>query len=155
MDQLVAMGVNATTLHYVYNDQTCRDGELLLIDAGGEYNFFTADITRVYPVNGKFTDTQKRIYQKMLTMQKDLVNEVKPGQTREDLQKMAINVLTEVLLDEKLIKGKKDELIEKKRVFQILPSRYWSLALVWMFMMRGQLKLAVSPADWSLEWYLP
>ncbi len=118
---IVATGVNATTLHYVYNDQTCRDGELLLIDAGGEYNFFTADITRVYPVNGKFTDTQKRIYQKMLTMQKDLVNEVKPGQTREDLQKMAINVLTDILLDEKLIKGKKDELIEKKEYFKFYP----------------------------------
>ncbi|MCB0349621.1 MAG: aminopeptidase P family protein [Bdellovibrionales bacterium] len=118
---ILATGSNATTLHYVYNDQVCRDGELLLIDAGGEFNYFTADITRVYPVNGKFNDTQKRVYQKMLTLQKDLVAQVKPGQTREGLQKMAISALTDILLDEKLLKGKREELIEKKEYFKFYP----------------------------------
>lgn len=118
---ILATGANATTLHYVYNDQVCRDGELLLIDAGGEFNYFTGDITRVYPVNGKFNHTQKRVYQKMLTMQKNLVEAVKPGQTREALQKLAIDGLTDILLDEKLIKGTKAELIEKKEYFKFYP----------------------------------
>jgi Xaa-Pro aminopeptidase len=111
---IMASGASATTLHYVYNDQPCKDGDLFLIDAGGEYNFYTGDITRVYPVNGKFSPTQKRIYQKMLDLQKSLVASVKPGVTRDNLQKMAISTITEILIDEKILKGRKEDLIEKK-----------------------------------------
>lgn len=118
---IVATGANATTLHYVFNDQTCRDGELLLVDAGGEYNYYSGDITRVYPVNGKFSSTQRRVYQRMLDLQKSLVNMVKPGFTREGLQKQAISMLTDLMIDEKLLKGKKDDLIENKEYFKFYP----------------------------------
>lgn len=118
---IVASGANATTLHYVFNDQVCREGELLLVDAGGEYNYYTADITRTYPVGGKFSPTQKRVYQKMLDLQKTIIDNVKPGQTREGLQKMTIAGLTDILIDENLLKGKREELIEKKEYFKFYP----------------------------------
>ncbi len=111
---IVASGENATTLHYNFNDQTCRDGDLLLLDAGGEFNYFSGDITRVFPVNGRFSETQKRIYQKVLNVQKELVAMVKPGVSREGLQRETISKLTDVMIDEKLLKGRKDDLIEKK-----------------------------------------
>lgn len=111
---ILAGGVNATTLHYTFNDQELKDGDMFLIDAGGEYNYYTADITRGYPVNGKFTADQKRVYQKVLDIQKNLVAAVKPGQTREGLQKMTIESLTEVMIDEGLLRGKKADLIENK-----------------------------------------
>lgn len=118
---IVAAGANATTLHYVFNDQVCRDGEMLLVDAGGEFNFYTGDITRTYPINGKFNSTQKRVYQKILTLQKQLVSLVKPGQSREGLQKEAVAGLTDILIDEKVLKGKKEDLIEKKEYFKYYP----------------------------------
>ncbi len=118
---IVASGASATTLHYVFNDQVCRDGEILLVDAGGEYNFYTSDITRSYPVNGKFNSAQKRVYQKVLDLQKQLVANVKPGQTREGLQKISIAGLTEIMIDEKLLKGRKEELIEKKEYLRFYP----------------------------------
>jgi Xaa-Pro aminopeptidase len=111
---IVASGANATTLHYVYNDQPCRDGEVLLVDAGGEYNFYSADITRSFPVSGKFSVAHKRVYQKVLDLQKNLVAMVRPGVTRELLQKEAISVLTDIMIDEKLLKGRKEDLLEKK-----------------------------------------
>lgn len=70
---IVASGANACTLHYVFNDQVCRDGDLLLIDAGAEARYYTGDITRTYPVNGKFTAAQRKVYDRVLEVQKDLV----------------------------------------------------------------------------------
>jgi Xaa-Pro aminopeptidase len=118
---IVATGANATTLHYVFNDEVCRDGDLLLVDAGGEYGFYTGDITRTYPVNGRFNPTQKRVYQKVLDLQKKLVAMVKPGQTREGLQKETIAGLVDILLEEGLLKGKKQDLIDGKEYFKFYP----------------------------------
>lgn len=111
---IVASGANATTLHYVFNDQPCKDGDILLVDAGAEYNYYTGDITRSYPVNGKFSTAQKRVYSKILDLQKKIVNDVKPGETREGLQKKTIDGLVDVLIDENLLKGPKADIIEKK-----------------------------------------
>lgn len=111
---IVATGANATTLHYVFNDQTCKDGDILLIDAGGEYNYYTADITRSYPVSGKFSPAQKRVYSKILDVQKMLVSAVKPGETREGLQKKAISGLVDIMIDENLLRGPKADIIENK-----------------------------------------
>ncbi len=111
---IVATGANATTLHYTFNDRPCRDGDMLLIDAGAEFNYYTGDITRTYPVNGKFSATQKRVYNKVLEIQKGLVASVKPGETREGIQKRTIDQLTDVMIDERLLKGNKADLIEKK-----------------------------------------
>lgn len=111
---IFATGNNATTLHYVFNDQTLKDGDMFLIDAGGEYNYYSADITRTYPVNGKFNTAQKRLYSKMLDLQKSLVAQVKPGVTREGLQERAIDRVTEIMIEEKLLKGDKAKLIAEK-----------------------------------------
>jgi Xaa-Pro aminopeptidase len=111
---IVASGASATTLHYTFNDQVCKDGEMLLIDAGGEYNYYTGDITRAYPVNGKFTSAQKRVYNKVLDVQKKLISAVKPNETREGLQKKTIDMLVDVMIDENLLTGPKADLLEKK-----------------------------------------
>lgn len=109
---IVASGKNATTLHYVFNDQECKAGDVILIDAGAEYNFFTGDITRSYPVNGKFTSVQKEFYNHVLTVQKNIINMVKPGIAHKTLQDTTIEMLTTAMLDLKLLKGKKEELIK-------------------------------------------
>jgi Xaa-Pro aminopeptidase len=109
---IVASGNSATTLHYNFNDQVCRDGELLLIDAGGEYNYFTSDITRTFPVNGKFTDAQAEVYSAVLDVQLKIIDMIKPGALFKDLQEAGTNLLTEKMLELGLLTGRKETLIE-------------------------------------------
>ncbi len=108
---IVASGNAATTLHYNFNDQICNDGDLLLIDAGAEYNYFTGDITRTYPVNGKFTDEQARVYQGVLDVQKQIIDYIKPGVVFKDLHDMGTSLLTDLMLELGLLSGRKDDLI--------------------------------------------
>jgi Xaa-Pro aminopeptidase len=118
---IVAGGKNACTLHYVFNDEPLHDGDLLLVDAGGEYNYYSADITRTWPVNGKYSDTQKRLYGKMLIAQKELVSMIKPGLTPKDHMDHSISMLVDIMLDEKLLKGDKEDLIEKQSYRKYYP----------------------------------
>ncbi|MCB0366094.1 MAG: aminopeptidase P N-terminal domain-containing protein [Bdellovibrionaceae bacterium] len=110
---IVAGGASATTLHYVFNDQNLRAEDLVLIDAGGEYDFYTGDITRTFPVGGKFSAPQKRIYQKVLDLQKQIIDMVKPGLQFSYLQDRTIDGLVDIMIDEGLVSGKKTEIIEK------------------------------------------
>ncbi|MGZ3742574.1 MAG: aminopeptidase P family protein [Pseudobdellovibrionaceae bacterium] len=117
---IVASGNAATTLHYNFNDQVCKDGDLLLIDAGAEYNYFTGDITRTYPVNGKFTDEQARVYQGVLDVQKKIIDYVKPGIVFKDLHDMGTSLLTDLMLELGLLSGRKEDLIsslQQKRYY--------------------------------------
>lgn len=109
---IVASGNAATTLHYNFNDQVCADGDLLLIDAGAEYNYYTGDITRTFPVNGKFTDEQARVYEAVLKVQKAILDYVKPGIVFKDLHDMGTSLLTDAMLDLGLLSGRKDDLIQ-------------------------------------------
>ncbi|QLY25647.1 aminopeptidase P family protein [Bdellovibrio sp. KM01] len=109
---IVASGNAATTLHYNFNDQVCKDGDLLLIDAGAEYNYYTGDITRTFPVNGKFTDEQGRVYEAVLKVQKAIVDFVKPGIVFKDLHDMGTSMLTDAMLELGLLSGRKDDLIQ-------------------------------------------
>ena len=112
---IVASGNNAAcTLHYQSNDQICRDGDLLLIDAGTEWNYYTADITRTFPVNGHFTEVQRDFYQGILSIQKGLIEKTKPGVNLELLQNEAIKGLSQILLDWNILGGSLDEVISKK-----------------------------------------
>lgn len=117
---IVASGNAATTLHYNFNDQVCKDGDLLLIDAGAEYNYYTGDITRTYPVSGKFTDEQARVYQGVLDVQKQIIDYVKPGIVFKDLHDMGTSLLTDLMLELGLLSGRKDDLIaslQQKRYY--------------------------------------
>ncbi len=106
---IVATGDNATTLHYRFNDSTCEGGQLLLVDCGAEYQYYSGDITRCWPVNGKFSGVQKRIYEKILKVQKNLCAMVKPGLRHADLQKYTVENLTNILIEEKVLKGSVEE----------------------------------------------
>lgn len=118
---IVAGGDNATTLHYVFNDQVLMAGELLLVDAGAEFNHYSGDITRTYPINGNFNDAQRRIYLKVLNVQKYIVDMVKPGLPFKSLMDTSIEMLTEVMLEEGLLKGSKKEILEKQEYKKYYP----------------------------------
>ena len=111
-NSIVGSGDNATTLHYVFNDQECKDGDLVLIDAGGEYEYYTGDITRTYPVNGKFTDVQKRVYQSVLDVNKKIIAMAKPGLLFRSLQDTAVEMLTDLMIELKLLSGTRKQLID-------------------------------------------
>jgi len=106
---IVATGNNATTLHYRFNESTLKAGEMLLIDAGAEYLYYSGDITRTYPVNGKFSPVQKRVYSKILKLQKELCAMVKPGVIFADLQKYTIAESCKILVEEKALTGTPEE----------------------------------------------
>lgn len=108
---IVATGHGATTLHYNFNDQVCQDGELLLIDMGAEYNYYTGDITRTFPVNGKFSDAQKTFYNCVLYAQKEILKMIKPGLAFKELQNKTIEILTDAMFELGLLAGSKQEAI--------------------------------------------
>jgi Xaa-Pro aminopeptidase len=110
---IVGSGPNATILHYRKNDRKMQDGDLLLIDAGAEYGYYASDVTRTFPVNGKFTKEQRAIYELVLAAQEASINAVRPGITIDDVHQASVNVLTQGLLDLGLLKGTFNEAVEK------------------------------------------
>ncbi len=111
---VVASGKNACILHYTKNSAPLKEKELLLVDAGAEYDYYAADITRVFPINGKFSAEQKDLYQLVLYAQKEAINQIKPRLLWSDLQQTIIKCLVQGLVDLKLLKGDVDELISTK-----------------------------------------
>jgi Xaa-Pro aminopeptidase len=109
---IVAGGDNACILHYNENNQQLRDGDLLLIDAGCEYDYYASDITRTFPVNGRFTPEQKAIYELVLESQLAAIAQVAPGKHWDDPHNTTVQVLTEGLVRLGLLEGKVEELIE-------------------------------------------
>lgn len=126
-DSIVAGGVNACILHYTDNNQALRSGELVLIDAGGEFQNYAADITRTFPINGKFSVEQKLIYELVLAAQKAGIALIRPGCIWDDIQEAIVRVLTKGLLDLGLLKGTLDDLIttEAYRPFYVHRSGHW------------------------------
>ncbi|MAY01961.1 MAG: Xaa-Pro aminopeptidase [Gammaproteobacteria bacterium] len=108
---IVAGGPNACILHYTTNDQPLNDGELVLIDAGCEYEYYASDITRTFPVNGKFTAEQKALYDIVLDAQLEAIKVIKPGAHWDDAHNRTVEVITEGLLELGLLKGKLKDLI--------------------------------------------
>ena len=109
---IVASGPNACVLHYRDNNRMMADGELLLIDAGCEYQGYASDITRTFPVNGRFSGPQKAIYELVLAAQLACLDTVKPGAPFHDYHKAAERVLAQGLIDLKLIEGPLDAALE-------------------------------------------
>jgi Xaa-Pro aminopeptidase len=112
---IVGAGPNATVLHYINNDGELRDGELLLVDAGAEYKGYASDITRTFPINGRYTKPQREIYDLVLKAQMACVEIVRPGTTHDQLKQHSIAVLTEGMVELGLLKGKPEELIKEKK----------------------------------------
>lgn len=110
-DSIVASGANACVLHYVKNDRRLRKGELLLIDAGAEVGQYTADITRTFPVSGKFSEPQKAIYKAVLAAEKAGIRSVKPGARWDAPHKTCIRVLTRELVKLGLLRGRLPKLV--------------------------------------------
>lgn len=124
---IVGGGKNACTLHYIDNNATIADGELVLIDAGAEYQHYAADITRTFPINGHFSKQQQAIYELVLAAQLAGIDAVKPGNTWNQPQLAIVNVLTQGLLDLGLLKGDLNNLIENKAYspFYMHSSGHW------------------------------
>ncbi len=113
-NSIIGGGDNATILHYVENDQPLNDGDLLLIDAGAEYKGYAADITRTFPVNGKYTEAQKEVYNVVLDVQKQCVEATKVGHSVQSRQDLSIELLTEGMKQLGLLKGNTADLIKNK-----------------------------------------
>ena len=111
---IVGAGANATVLHYINNDGELRDGELLLVDAGAEYKGYASDITRTFPINGRYSQAQREIYDLVLKAQMDCVEMVRPGVTHDQLKQHSIEVLTEGMVELGLLQGEPEQLIKDK-----------------------------------------
>lgn len=111
---IVAGGANACTLHYIENNKQLNDGDLLLIDAGCELDGYAADITRTFPVNGKFTAVQKDVYELVLSAQAAAIAAVKPGNTWDDPHQAALKELVQGFIDFGLCQGSVDGVIESE-----------------------------------------
>lgn len=124
---IVASGENACILHYIENDRQMQDNELLLIDAGCSYGYYNGDITRTFPIGGKFTPEQKALYEIVLEAQLQAIAEVKPGKAYNEFHDMAVCVLVQGLLDLGLLKGDLEEIIKegKYKPFYMHRTGHW------------------------------
>ncbi len=113
-NSIIAGGENACILHYSENDMPLRDGDLVLIDAGCEFALYAGDITRTFPVNGKFSKAQKAIYEIVLQAQKRAIELLVPGSSIAKANEEVIRIKTEGLVRLGILKGNVDELIEQK-----------------------------------------
>jgi Xaa-Pro aminopeptidase len=120
-DSIVAAGKNAACLHYRFNNEKMKDGDMLLVDAGGEYSYFTADITRTYPIGKKFTKDHRTFYELVLKAQQAGINLAKPGSKLPDIHKAASMALIEGCLSLGVFKGKAEEIFKNNEHRRIYP----------------------------------
>ncbi len=111
---IVAGGANACILHYVENDQPLRDGDLLLIDSGSEVDWYASDVTRTFPVSGRFTPDQSAVYQVVLDAQIAAIDTVKPGAAFDAPHRAALEVLCAGLVRLGILAGPADEVLAKE-----------------------------------------
>lgn len=114
-ESIVGSGPNATILHYRAGNRIMNDGELVLIDAGCEHEYYASDVTRTFPVNGRFSDAQQAIYELVLRAQDSAIAAVKPKATLEEIHAQAVRTITEGLVDLGLLSGDLDTLIDEKK----------------------------------------
>jgi len=108
---IVGGGANACTLHYIANDQKLEDGSLVLIDAGCELEGYASDVTRTYPVGGRFTGPARAVYEAVLDAQRAALGAARPGGTLKEVHGAAVRRITEHLVDLGLLKGEVEELV--------------------------------------------
>jgi len=112
---IVASGNNANTLHYIDNSKKLKRGELILIDAGCEYEYYASDITRSFPVSGKFTKAQRELYEMILAVEKEIISMVRPNILRSKLQERSELLLTKGLVRLGILQGDVEKLMKKKK----------------------------------------
>ena len=124
---IVASGYNSCVLHYMENNRQMQENDLLLIDAGCACDYYNADITRTFPVSGKFTTEQQVIYDLVLQAQLQAISQVYPGNPHSKIHETAVRVLVEGLMDLKLLVGDIEEIIkeEKYKPFYMHRTGHW------------------------------
>ena len=124
---IVGGGANACVLHYVANRDPLNDGDLLLIDAGAEYDGYASDITRTFPVNGKFSGPQRDLYQLVLEVQLKAIDEVRAGNPWAHVHETAVEVATSGMIDLGILKGSLDEALEEEyfKGFYVHNTGHW------------------------------
>ena len=124
---IVGGGENACILHYTNNDMPIADGGLILIDAGCELDYYAADITRTFPVNGKFSPEQKDLYELVLKAQLAAIEQVKPGNSWNAAHEVAVEVLVTGLVELGLLSGDIEQLIEDEsyKIFYMHRTGHW------------------------------
>ena len=124
---IVASGDNSCILHYIKNRAQLNDGDLLLIDAGAEVDLYTADITRTWPVNGKFSPAQRAVYQIVLDAQANAFAAISPGSGFDQPHMAALRTLVQGLKDLKVLDGSVDGLIEQQayRPYYMHGTSHW------------------------------
>ncbi|MBT8072436.1 MAG: M24 family metallopeptidase [Xanthomonadales bacterium] len=111
---IVGGGANACVLHYISNRDELHDGDLLLIDAGAEYDGYASDITRTFPVNGKFSGPQKDLYEVVLAAQLEAIDTVREGNPWEQVHEAAVRIATEGMIELGILKGGLEEALEEE-----------------------------------------
>lgn len=124
---IVGAGSNACVLHYISNDATMQDGDMVLVDAGCEYQGYASDITRTFPVNGRFTAEQGALYQAVLNVQKSVIEALRPGLLKQEVEQMTARLLTAELVDLKILSGEVDALVEQQayRAYYMHSVSHW------------------------------
>src|SRR5260370_22562411 len=118
---IVGSGANATVLHYTVNNCRIEDGDLVLIDAGAEFGYYTGDVTRTRPAGGRFTEVQAKLYQLVLDAQLQAIEAIKPGASFVEPHDIAVRVLTEGMVRIGLLEGEVEKLIEEGNKSQNQP----------------------------------
>lgn len=120
-NSIVAAGANSAVLHYTRNDDLLRRGELMLIDAGAECGGYAADVTRCFPISGRFSARQRDVYEVVLAAQEACIDFARPGVTSMDWQRLAERKLAEGLRSLGLLRGSTDELVETEAIRVFFP----------------------------------
>ncbi len=103
-EPIIASGENSCFLHYIKNDEVCKDGDVLLLDVAAGYSLYNSDMTRTIPVNGKFTNRQRTVYDAVLRVLRGTISEMKPGKTLDALQMVTRELIAKELVDLGLVK---------------------------------------------------
>jgi Xaa-Pro aminopeptidase len=124
---IVGSGPNATILHYTTNNRRIEDGDLVLIDAGTEFEYFTGDVTRTWPASGRFTEPQREVYRIVLEAQLEAIRAVKPGAAFIEPHDRAVRVLAEGMLKIGLLTGELESIIEQSdyKKFYMHRTSHW------------------------------
>lgn len=126
-NSIVGGGENGCILHYVENNKALKDGDLVLIDAACEYEFYASDITRTFPVNGKFSPEQKALYQVVLDAQMAAIDAVRIGNSYKEPHHVAVRILVQGLLDLGIMQGDLEQIIDSEsfRQFYMHGTGHW------------------------------